>query len=264
MNQTAPSDEQLLERLEQRFPSEEDSRIELAAAVEASAMALGEFFGAFCLRAGVPKERVAAIFRALSDATMQRELKIELDSPHLWRQVSDCVTKWWRDPAYLDESGAPRDLQEYGPQPSIEALLEGTVEVEQRAEAKDLLRKSVASDSGGVWHFEEQHGALRVAGEPAVERLLTNISGMLTTFLDNQVRRRDPLVAKNFDRTALVQTFPVSLLPELRMRLIRRYQRVLEELDEWMMERSKQDTSGPVTVVGVTMFMHASNPRSST
>lgn len=261
MHPAVPRDEELLERGRRRFPGDEDNRKLLTDAVDASALSLGEMFGAFLVAAGVPRQRVAETFDALAEMARTRELRLDPEPPKLWRQVSDAVTLWWRDPEYLDFDGQPRDLPECGPTPSLQSLLEATVDADLRADAKVLLRRAVATERGGLWHFEEDNSALRLSGHHGVERLMLTTSGMLSTFLDNQLRRSDPVITKNFDRTALVPDFPVADIPALRAKLIRRLELVLTDIDHWMMERAKSGSGGPVTVAGLTMLMHTGTPR---
>lgn len=247
--------------MRERFPADDESRRQLADAVAAAASTLGEVFGAFCLQAGLTREQVAATFRELGEAALTRDLNIEPDVRHVWHQVSDAVTLWWRDPDYLDDDGAPLALEEFGAAPSIESLLASTVDLELRSEAKTLLRRAAVTVRNGLWHFEEDNGLLRVSGDHGIERLLTNLSGMLTTYLDNQLRRRDLPITKNFDRSALVRSYPHALVPELRAKLIKRLQVDLQEVDELLMAGEQQDLEGPVVTVGVTIVMHTSTPR---
>lgn len=261
MSKPAKRDEEILARVRERFPGEDESRRQLADAVAAAASMLGEVFGAFCIKAGLTREQVAATFQELSQAALARELRIEPDVRHVWHQVGDAVTLWWRDADYVGEDGNPRDLPEYGPAPSIESLLAASVDLELRSEAKVLLRRWAVTERNGFWHFEEDNGFLRVSGDHGIERLLNNMSGMLTTYLDNQVRRRDLPVTKNFDRTALVRSYPIALVPELRAKLMKRLQVDLQAVDELLITGEKEDVEGPVAMVGVTMFMHVSAPR---
>lgn len=238
-----------------------EARRHLTEAVSDAAGTFTELLGAFFSRAGMSQREVAATFRRASRLALTREMHIDPDPPQFWRQVADAVTRWWRDPDYLDEDGLPRELREYGPAPSLESLLASTVDADRRREAKALLRRTAATVQRGAWRFRQDGGFLRLAGHHSVERLLIGTSGMFTTFLDNQLRRRDPLITKNFDRTAHVAEYPVALIPELRAKVIKRLQPVLEDVDGILMAAEKKDVKGPVALVGVTMFMHTSTPR---
>lgn len=254
-------DEALKARLERRFPPEEESRRNLANAVGASAQALAETFAAFLVQAGLDPARVADVLRSVAADVTQRELMIDSAVPQAWSQLSDAVGAWWRDAEYLDVNGNPHALPEFGPAPSVEALLRKWVDPSLRARAKELLRHGgVTIRQDGRWIYEEI-GFLRVDGDEAVQRLHMALSGMLTTFVDNQIRRRDPPVLKNFDRSAHVSRFPVSMIPELRARAYGRIPILLHDLDQWMTKVADDHADGPIATVGITVFVHTAPPR---
>jgi hypothetical protein len=262
MTRSADRDDAIVARTRERFPSDRESREQLANAVRAAAAALGEMVGAFCRQAGMSKDEVATVFARLRDETLVRELNIEPDSKAVWRQTADAVTLWWRDARYLDDEALPRPLPETGPAPSIESLLAATVTPEQREEAKALLRRTCVMGEDGMWRYcEEDSGLLRLSPDHGIDRLMLCMSGMLKTQLDNALRRRDLQVTKNFDQTALVQEFPVELVPELRKRLMQRLTVELHSVDEVLTAGERRKSDGPVAMVGVTMFMHVSGPK---
>lgn len=261
MSKSARGGSQRPGRRPARFPDATTSRRQLADAVTASAPALAEILGAFFLRAGLKPTQVAAVFRRIARLALQRPLQLEPHVSHLWWQVSDAVSVWWSEPEYLDDGGRPRALPEFGPAPSIEALLSRTVDAAEVEDAKRLLRRTAVSVVKGRWRFEEENPFIRLAGDAGVERLLVTSSGMLTTFLDNQVRRRDPPSQKNFDRSAHVVACPVDSIPRLRAKLLKRMQIMLQELHDTLAAEERRGTRGPVSAVGVTMFMHTSSAR---
>ena len=179
----------------------------------------------------------------------------------LWRQASDAVEVWWSDPEYLDDDGRPRELPEFGPAPSIEALLSRFVDANETAAAKQLLRRSTVSVVRRRWRFDGDSPFIRLTGDAGFERLLMTCSGMLSTFLDNQARHGDPANRKNFDRSAHVLECPVESLPKLRASFRKRMQGMLQELHEALAAEQRRGGRGPVAAVGVTMFMHTSSPR---
>jgi hypothetical protein len=244
-----------------RFPDDRTSRRQLAAAVATFAPAFVETLGAFLLRSGVPAARVAAVFRQIATLALARPLQLEPRVSHLWWQVSDAISAWWSDPEYLDDDGRPRELPEFGPAPSIAALLGRTVDAADLDAAKRLLRRGAVSVTRRRWRFEEDSPFIRLAGDAAVERLLLNASGMFGTFLENQVRRRAPPGTKNFDRSAHVVACPVESIPKLRAKFVKRMQVMLQELHETLVAEERRGGRGPVAAVGVTMFMHTSTPR---
>jgi hypothetical protein len=262
MTRSAGRDDEIVARTRERFPNDDESRRQLADAVRAAASTFAEMVGAFCRQAGMSKEEVAATFELMRDASLSRELDIEPNSSAVWRQTADAITLWWRDPAYLDDEALPRALPESGPAPSIDSLLCATVAPEQRDEAKALLRRSCVTERDGLWRYcEEDTGLFRLSPDHGVDRLAVCMSGMLKTYLDNALRRRDLQVTKNFDQTALVQEFPLALVPELRAKLMKRLMVELASIDEVLTAAERRDVEGPVAMVGVTMFMHVSAPK---
>lgn len=254
-------DEALKARLEQRFPPEDECRRNLASAVGSSAQSLVETFAAFLVGAGLEPVRVAEVLRSVAEDVTTRELVIDAAVPRAWSQLSDAVGAWWRDPDYLDVNGRPQALPEFGPAPSVESLLCKWVDPSLRARAKELLRSggtTIRDDGRWTW---EDIGYLRVDGDEGVQRLHMALSGMLATFVDNQIRRRDLPVLKNFDRSAHVSRFPVSMIPELRARAHSRIPLVLHDFDQWMTRVADEHTEGPIATVGITVFVHTAPAR---
>lgn len=247
-------------RLVERFPCEEQSRQELAAAVSASAAALTETLAAFFLSSGMNQEDVAAVLRRVASEAVQRELRFEPDCAQLWTQLSGAICAWWQDPRYLNEAGEPKEISEDGPPPSVNALLSEHVQAALRGAAKELLGRTAAKAMNGKWRLEDDRGFLGVYGQEAVQRLHTSLSGMLSTFVDNQVRRRDPPNVKNFDSMAFVQNFPVAMIPEVRAKMAKRFPLVMHDIDRWLTSVAAEHREGPVANVGVTVFMHSSRP----
>jgi hypothetical protein len=243
-------------------PPDAENRRRLKAAATEAAATLGEILGAFLIRAGVSPEDVSETFRALSEAALHRELRLEPEPPPDWSQISDFVTIWWRDPQYLDERGVPRDLPEYGPAPSVEHLLALTVDPDLHDRAKSVLKRAGIVVRRGLWHFDEDHAHFPLSAEQGVDRLKIATSGMYSNALENLIRQREATSRKNIDRTALVASYPVELIPELRARVRQRLQLLLEDMDGWMTTTSRSRTGGPVALVGVTAFVHTGEPRS--
>ena len=81
MSKPAKRDEEILARIRERFPGEEESRRQLADAVAAAASMLGEVFGAFCIKAGLTREQVAATSSRLAKAALVRDYLAGLADP---------------------------------------------------------------------------------------------------------------------------------------------------------------------------------------
>jgi hypothetical protein len=206
------------------------------------------------------REDVAAVLRGTASATLQRDLKLEPSCVDLCTQLSDAISAWWQDPRYLSEAGEPKDIPETGPTPSVDALLGAHVRPSLRADAKALLGRTAAKAVNGNWRLDDRRGFLSVHGREAVQRLHASLSGMLSTFVDNQTRRREPPNLKNFDCMAIVHNFPVAMIPEVRARMASRFPLVMHDIDRWLTATATERHEGPVANVGVTVFMHSSRP----
>lgn len=243
-------------------PSEHDCREQLAAAVSACAVDLAKILAGFLRAAGMSPEASAAALSEAAASTRRNDLSLTPTEHHVWVQLSDAVVMWWRDPDYLDDSGHPRDLPDAGPQPSLEALFERTVETRLRDSARDLLRRTAATEADGVWRLSRSDNSLALSGIECAQRLCMSVSGMLNTFIDNQLRLGESPESKNFDSGTHVSEFPVEKIPELRARLRKRLLHVLDDIDGWMTSTARRHPGGPVALVGVNAYMHTSGPRS--
>lgn len=234
----------------------------LAASVDTHAADLADLLGGFFAAAGLSRERAADIFRCAADRALAGAQHLRVRVDHTWLQLSDAIVLWWRDPDYVDDSGLPRELPDTGPAPSLDALLARTVDEAHRSEAKDLLRRTVAAEADGIWRYTRHDGVLPVpSGAESVQRLHLSLSGMLSTFIDNQLRFNDPAFLKNVDAAAHIPAFPVQLIPELRSKLQKRMHLLLDDVDVWMTSAAARHAQGPVALVGISTFMYVSEPR---
>lgn len=261
MQKQRPKKRAPTKRSGRHLPSDAENRRRLKSATTAAASALGEILGAFLVRAGMSRSDVSGVFRALADTALRRDLLLEPEPPPDWSQVSDAVTHWWRDPLYLGDDGRPRELPESGPPPSIEHLLALTVDPNLHERAKSMLRQAGVTVRRGVWRCDSDHAHFPLSAEQGVDRLQIAMSGMFTNALENLVRRREPTSSKNVDRTALVASYPVELIPELRAKVRQRLQLMLEDMDGWLTGTARRRAGGPVALVGVTAFVHTGQPR---
>lgn len=241
---------------------EDATRAVLAASVTAYADELAESIGGFFVAAGVDPDVGAAALERAAMRVRTGEASLQANEREPWIQLSDAIALWWRDAEYVADDGRPRPLPDTGPAPSLEALFERTVDAPLRARARDLLRRRAARERNGVWYYTDDQGTLRLGRKEGVHRLLTGLTGLLRTYLHNQTRGVQPPHLQNFDRTSHVSDFPESALPELRLKLYKHMQVVLEEFDEWMTKMARRHRGGPVVRVCISAFMHAGSPRS--
>jgi hypothetical protein len=236
----------------------------LAASVTSYADELAESIGGFFVAAGVDPAVGAAALERAAKRVRTGEASLQANEREPWIQLSDAIAMWWRDAEYVTDEGRPRPLPDTGPAPSLEALFERTVDAPLRSRARDLLRRRAAVERDGVWEYTDDQGTLRLGRKEGVHRLLTGLTGLLRTYLHNQTHGVQPPHLQNFDRTSHVSDFPESALPELRLKLYKRMQVVLEEFDEWMTKMARRHHGGPVVRVSIAAFMHAGSPRGGT
>lgn len=239
----------------------DETRAVLAASVATYANELAEAIGGFFVGAGVDPEIGAAALERAARRVRSGEASLQANEQEPWIQLSDAIVTWWRDAEYVDENGKPRPLPDRGPAPSLEALFEQTIDAPLREGARELLARRAAALRDGVWHYTDTQSALRLGREEGVHRLHTGLTGWLRTYLHNQTRVTEPPELRNFDGASHVSDFPEAALPELRVKLYKRMQIVLEEFDSWMTTMAQRYRGGPVTRVCVAAFMHASPPR---
>jgi hypothetical protein len=240
---------------------DDDARAVLASSIGAYAEALAEVVGGLFVAAGVDSEIGARALEAVAARVRSGQASLDVSDDEPWVQIADALTMWWRDPEYLDDAGRPRALPDRGPSPSMESLLTRTVDAPLRDRARELFRRRTAVERNGIWHCELDRNALPVGGMEGAHRLRMNIAGLARTYVDSQTRPADPPQKKNFDMAAHVSAFPESAVPELRAKLYKRLQVVLEDTDFWMTTTADQNTRGPVLQVGVAAFMFTSTPR---
>jgi hypothetical protein len=237
------------------------ARTVLATSVAAYADALAEVIGGLFVAAGVDPEVGACALERAATRVRQGDASLDISDNEPWLQLCDALAVWWRDPAYIGDNGRPHKLPDSGPAPSLDALLTRTVDRALHARARELLRQKAAVERNGVWECSLDRNAMPLGGMEGVHRLRMTLAGNARTYVDSQVRPDDLPQHKNFDMTAHNVAFPMSDVPELRAKLYKRLQGVLEDTDFWMTKTADQSTTGPVVQVGVTAFMYMSSPR---
>jgi hypothetical protein len=236
-----------------------DARAVLAESVSAHADDFAEVIGGFFLAAGVDPELGAAALERAARRVRSREATLQVSEREPWLAVADAIALWWRDSEYVDDSGRPRALPDRGPAPSLEALFARTVAPAQRERARALLRRRVAVERDGAWHFVEDQAVLRLGAREGVHRLLRGISGWCRTYVHNQTRIDRPLKLRYFDAAAHVARVPWSAVPELCAKVWKRLRPVLEEFDASMGAAAARGDPGPFTTVSITAFLHTAD-----
>lgn len=234
----------------------EQARTILAASVSAHVDDFAEVIGGFFLAAGVdPKVGAAALERA-AQRVRAGQASLQVSEQEAWLGVSDAIALWWRDPEYVDDAGRPRPLPDHGPAPSLEALFERTVAPVHRVRARELLRRRVATEHDGLWHFVENEAVLRLGAREGVHRFVRGLSGWCRTYLHNQTLVDEPVKLRYFDAATHVANFPRAALPELCARVYKQMRVPLEEFDGYMGTVAARGDPGPTTTVSITAFLH--------
>lgn len=233
----------------------------LAASVNAVAPEFARALAGFFAASGADAEAAASAMEVAAAELRAGVAKLPAVSSYPWVQFGDAIALWWRDPEYLDQHGRPRPIPERGPAPSLEDLFARTVDPALWAAGKELLGRTVAVRTGDTWRYVKESAQLPLSGHECAERLLMTTVGMFTTFIDNQTRRADPLISKNTDSSAHVTMFPAHLIPELRAKIVKRAGGLLEDIDVWMTRQAEGHSEGPVSMVGVSVYVFTGEPR---
>lgn len=244
-------------------PSEQQ---ELSDAVRARADALVDVLCAFFVQAGLSSSEIAGVLNESATRVRRQTPTLSVPPWNAWIELGEAVADWWRDARYVDDEGRPHALAEYGPAPSIEALLLSRIGADDVAGAKDMLRRCVNIDADGRWQFAHDGPALALRGEYGIQRLQVLLAGLLRTFLENNAPGpRD--IHKNFEKSAASLTFPKAMLPAFRVRMKNSLDVVIEDVDAWISRHSAQCSGSEepeaVCTVGVEIFAYTFPARES-
>lgn len=208
--------------------------------------------------AGMSRGDVERSFRraAKPSREMEKARKDVIASTRMINQATRVLHVWFSDPRYLDESGRPKVLREFGAEPNIHSLIRGAVARGARVAVRNLLRESasVLVTPEGFWSPIGRQ-VVRVNDERQVHRLIGLVEGLIRTHVINAspVGRRNE---GNFDRCAVSFTLPDHLIGELRMRTAEQFAPALENISMWLERGDHRSGRRSSREVGVETFMY--------
>lgn len=235
-------------------------RDELTNAVRQRAAGFADLIAAFLFGAGLTQAEINEVLLGCASRAQLREPSLSVDPWTSWAQVSEAVCDWWRQAQYVAPDGTPIPLEESGPAPSVDALLSLHVDAAHLTEAKAILRRCVEITAEGRWRFSFSAPALPLRGDEGVHRLQVSLTGLLRTFLENYVSNAPP-ARKNFETSAGSVSFPESMLPAFRVQMHKRLQATIDDVDAWITHHAAQGAPGPVSEIGVEVFVYSFPPR---
>lgn len=152
------------------------------------------------------------------------------------------ISGWVRDPRFADENGLPALLPFEGKGATFSELVRSfSGDIPPRAVLDEFIRVgAVERLSNGLVRLIS-HAYVPHAGKAELLNILgTDVSDLIATIDHNmQPEGGEPF----FQRKVCYVSFPSAALPGLRSLTAEKAQAVLEELDSWMAERDREDTS---------------------
>lgn len=234
--------------------ADRSKRNELRAAVGTQAASILDSVFAFLLSAGMKPDEIAAVAHERMSRLNVHPPRFSVEPWAAWVQLGEAVCDWWRDARYVGTDGRPAPLRETGPAPSVDALLAAHVSPSNLVDAKAMLERCVERSDDGLVRFALDSPALMLRGEQGVHRLHVLLTGLLQTFIENNLSRR-PVPQQNYEKSAASATFPVSMLPALRVRMKKHLDLAIEDANAWITRHSENALHEPVCVAGVEMFL---------
>jgi hypothetical protein len=162
------------------------------------------------------------------------------------------ISHWYRDPRFLDASGAPKALPLAGPGVSLTALVR---RVFPRAEPEmvlaSLAKLGAVSRSGTRYRPTGRYISLSEQREEGTEWLLMVLRAFISTTAHNMTcLPGERLLA----RSALNPKFPTSALADIHAQLLKGGAVFLRDVDAMMHREEQRSSREPTTQLGVVLF----------
>jgi hypothetical protein len=162
---------------------------------------------------------------------------------------------WCEDSTYFDKNGKPLPLREWGPEPSLEALLRKVAPGSNGSAIKDVLRSRSAAVSDGVWRLHSDSTLLTIPPhEMNGQRIRRLIAGLLSTWQHNAANAGTP--HGNMERTAYATDLPDSYVNAFRDLAKQQIGPVLESLAKWLTDKEGTGGREPRSEVGLSTFVY--------
>ena len=184
-------------------------------------------------RLGVSSQTVARRARGFS--------KNQVSVAHSYPQVaaiSEVLTAWHQDPAYLNQHGEPAPIKYRARTRSFSSLAKACV---PKIKPLDLLRElsrvgAVTTDDDGFIHLNMRSIPVYQNKQLAAQHTLTSLDDFIRTLVHN-LTSAPTNSHQLFHRIAWSNSFDPREIPALKIRVKRHGQSFLESCDNWMARR---------------------------
>jgi len=192
-----------------------------------------------------------------TDEPLQRH---EASALHAARARVELLAAWHRQPRYLDDRGQPLSLSLQGTPSLSELFARFLPTTDAKGLASELLAEGVIDrDAPGRWRPARRTLLVATNSDGALERLPFQIHALLSTLAHNGAAPRAD--QRRLERTVYVDRFPVSLLREFDQYTRRMGSQVIEDCDNWLLQRERSlDDPEPTVSVGVGLYAFVESP----
>jgi hypothetical protein len=213
------------------------------------------FATSFLLEAGLPSDGLAKQLRTLA-RKVESGMPIRLARSaqyDLMVQVSGVVHDWNRDREYTDDSGEPRVLRSKGRQ-GLQALIRKRFPARSVARVLSWMKTHGVVELRGNDQFALPNRAVLVGGAQPItlERVVTLATQYLAMGLENLNEPR--LLDRDLDRISRVFHLPTKYVSEFRAFSKDRAKLFLEEIDNWLEDRSAPRDRAMTVEAGVHAY----------
>ena len=176
-----------------------------------------------------------------------------LDKDYRRNRLARVLSGWYESPAYTDKEGKPRLLQFDGPEPTFTSLVRDfSGDIYPTIILDELLQVgAVRKLKDGMLRAVTRRYTLGGADPAAIEQLGQSARDLFGTLEHNLAA---PAEARLYDDTVVSVAFDRAALPLFRRLLRQRGEAFLEDIEGWITEHEKPDSSA-TTRAGVTIRM---------
>ncbi len=174
--------------------------------------------------------------------------------PATHNRAQRVLTSWLRDEDFLDRKGDPRPLPFTGDGATFSELARRySGDMPARAVADELIRVNALEEAPDGTMTMLSRGYVPDAGsEELITYLGMHVSDLLGAFDHNMTRGDEE---PRFERQVIYPTIPATEVAEFRKHSARLSQRLLEDLDRWLVERKSADPdSEPTVTLGLGIY----------
>ena len=157
-----------------------------------------------------------------------------------YHRAARTISGWLRDKSFTDNKGQPAALPIDGPKASFTALVKQySGDIPVRAVLDEMERVgAVERLADGRVHLVQRAYVPSSSEEEKLNILGSDVADLIRTIEHNLTATQEQAF---FQRKVCYDNLPADVLPELQRLSNRRAQALLEELDDWMSARDRED-----------------------